>query len=66
MYVESIENSISCPPISTADEVEPVLRDALAQTGPVLIDCHIDRDINVLPMVPAGASVESPILEMDN
>ena len=48
--------------ISTADEVEPVLRDALAQTGPVLIDCHI----NVLPMVPAGASVESPILEMDN
>lgn len=52
--------------ISTADEVEPVLRDALAQTGPVLIDCHIDRDINVLPMVPAGASVESPILEMDN
>lgn len=52
--------------ISTADEGEPVLRDALAQTGPVLIDCHIDRDINVLPMVPAGASVESPILEMDN
>ena len=40
--------------ISTADEVEPVLRDALAQTGPVLIDCHIDRDINVLPMVPAA------------
>ena len=52
--------------ISTADEVEPVLRDALAQTGPVLIDCHIDHDVNVLPMVPAGASVESPILEMDN
>ena len=52
--------------ISTADEVESVLRDALAQTGPVLIDCHIDRDVNVLPMVPAGASVESPILEMDN
>ena len=24
------------------------------------------RYINVLPMVPAGASVESPILEMDN
>ncbi len=52
--------------ISTADEVESVLRDALAQTGPVLIDCHIDHDVNVLPMVPAGASVESPILEMDN
>ena len=46
--------------------MEPVLREALSQNGPVLIDCRIDPDINVLPMVPAGASVESPILEMDN
>ena len=52
--------------IETADQVEPVLREALSQDGPVLIDCRIDPDINVLPMVPAGASVESPILEMDN
>ena len=28
------------------------------------IDCRISKDINVLPMVPAGASVEDPILEM--
>ena len=52
--------------IETADQVEPVLREALSQDGPVLIDCRIDPDINVLPMVPAGAAVESPILEMDN
>ena len=54
--------------IETDDQVEPVLREALAeaQKGPVLVDCRINRDVNVLPMVPAGASVESPILEMDD
>ncbi len=41
-----------------------MLREALAENGPVLINCHIDRDINVLPMVPAGASVEDIDLEM--
>ena len=54
--------------IETDGQVEPVLREALAeaQKGPVLVDCRINRDVNVLPMVPAGASVESPILEMDD
>ncbi|WP_040196987.1 biosynthetic-type acetolactate synthase large subunit [Candidatus Soleaferrea massiliensis] len=51
--------------ISAPDEVEPVLRQALALHEPVLINCMIDSDINVLPMVPAGASVEEQILEMD-
>ncbi len=46
------------------EEIEPVLKEALAWRGPVLIDCHISKDLNVLPMVPAGASVEEPILEM--
>ena len=45
-------------------DIEPVLREALAGGVPVLIDCRIDRDLNVLPMVPAGESVENPILEM--
>lgn len=45
-------------------DIEPVLREALTGGGPVLIDCRIDRDLNVLPMVPAGESVENPILEM--
>lgn len=50
--------------ISSPEEVEPVLKEALAAEGPVLINCHIDPDCNVLPMVPAGASAEEPILEM--
>ena len=41
-----------------------MLREALAEKGPVLIDCRISKDINVLPLVPAGASVEDPLLEM--
>ena len=36
--------------ISSPEEVEPVLRRALETEGPVLINCHIDPDCNVLPM----------------
>lgn len=50
--------------IRTKEEIEPVLREALALHAPVLVDCWIDKDVNVLPMVPAGASVEDPMLEM--
>ncbi len=50
--------------IKTVKDVEPVLREALAHNGPVLVECLIDKDINVLPMVPAGASINKPILEM--
>jgi len=41
-----------------------VLKQALALNEPVLINCYIDPDLNVLPMVPAGGCVEKPILEM--
>ncbi|TQI67207.1 biosynthetic-type acetolactate synthase large subunit [Clostridium sp. KNHs216] len=50
--------------ISRRSEIEPVLKQALALREPVLINCHINPDVNVLPMVPAGGSVENPILEM--
>ena len=50
--------------IKTKEEIEPTLKEALAQQGPVLVDCWVDKDVNVLPMVPAGASVEDPMLEM--
>ena len=51
--------------IANKDDIEPVLKEALKEQGPVFINCRINRDINVLPMVPAGASVEEPILEMN-
>jgi acetolactate synthase-1/2/3 large subunit len=50
--------------IEAKDEIEPVLRQALALQEPVLIDCVISGDQNVLPMVPAGGSVEDPMLAM--
>ena len=50
--------------IHTKDELIPVLKEALGLKEPVLVACHIHRDFNVLPMVPAGASAEEPILEM--
>ena len=51
--------------IEKREEIEPILREALAADQPVLIECRIDKDINVLPMVPAGASIGEPILEME-
>ena len=56
--VESIE-------IRKKSEIRPALEKALSLNKPVLINCVIDKDINVLPMVPAGASVAEPILEID-
>lgn len=50
--------------IRVKDDIEPVLKEALSLHEPVLINCYIDKDLNVLPMVPAGGSVENPILEM--
>jgi len=40
-----------------ADEVEEVLRVALASDQPALIDFRIKRESNVWPMVPAGGSI---------
>ena len=51
--------------ISKKSEVEEILKKAIELNEPVLIDCRIGKDINVLPMVPAGASVLEPILSMD-
>ena len=50
--------------ISTRGDIGPVLKKALAHRGPCLINCRISPDLNVLPMVPAGASAEDPMVEM--
>ena len=42
------------------EEVEPVLREALAVKRPVIMDFHVEKEEGVYPMVPAGA----PITEM--
>lgn len=50
--------------IRRPEELLPVLRKALELGEPVVVNCLIGMDVNVLPMVPAGKSVEEPILEM--
>ncbi len=43
--------------INNNDEIDAVIDEALSVQGPVLIDCRISPDSNVLPMIPPGGSV---------
>ena len=43
--------------ITKIEEVEPVLREAIALNIPVVIDCQIDSDDKVFPMVAPNASI---------
>ena len=46
----------------TLAEFEAAMEQALKENGPVWIDCRIEKDEKVLPMIPAGASVEDIML----
>lgn len=43
--------------VTTKEEVEPALRKALEVGGPVVLDCIIEEDDKVFPMVPGGAPI---------
>ena len=47
----------------TMDDLKAALDAAEKETGPVLIDCHIDMDEKVLPMIPPGRSVKDMIVK---
>jgi acetolactate synthase-1/2/3 large subunit len=51
--------------ISKKEEVEPVLREVLALNEPVLVECIIDSDDKVWPMVAPGAAIEDVFTEED-
>ena len=51
--------------ITKREEVEPVLREAIALNEPVLIDCIIDDDDKVFPMVAPGKDLEDAFDEKD-
>lgn len=53
--------------IAKNEDIEPVLTKALeiAKTAPVMIEVKIDRDINVLPMIPAGKPIIDPITSIE-
>lgn len=43
--------------VTTKEEFEPALREAIALNIPCVIDCQIEKDDKVLPMVSPGASL---------
>lgn len=53
--------------IEKTEDITPVLTEALciSKLAPVMIEVRIDRDINVLPMIPAGKPVVNPITSID-
>jgi acetolactate synthase-1/2/3 large subunit len=44
------------------EEVESVIRQALDTPGPVIMEFKVDREENVLPMVPAGKGIHEMVL----
>ena len=44
--------------VTTKEEVAPAIEKALSLNAPVLIECVIDMDDKVFPMVSAGAAIE--------
>lgn len=53
--------------IEKTEDITPVLTESLSisKSAPVMIEVRIDRDINVLPMIPAGKPVVNPITSID-
>lgn len=51
--------------ITKPQEVESVLREAMEAEGPVVINCEIDRDEMVFPIVPPGALIKDLITEAE-
>ena len=51
--------------ITKKEEVEPALREAIAAKCPVLLECIIEEDDKVFPMVPAGKPLSEVFDEKD-
>jgi acetolactate synthase-1/2/3 large subunit len=47
--------------ITKPEEVRPTLEKALSIDGPVVIDCHVEQEENVFPMIPSGGTVHDTI-----
>lgn len=48
--------------LDSNDDIDAVLRKAMLQPGVKIIDCIIDKDEFVLPMIPAGKGLDSIIV----
>jgi acetolactate synthase-1/2/3 large subunit len=47
--------------ITEVDQLRSTLKEAFETPGPVVVDCHVEREENVLPMVPAGGAIHQMI-----
>lgn len=50
--------------VHTREEVAPALKKAFSHEGPVVVECLVEPEANVYPMVPAGASLNEMIQSM--
>ena len=51
--------------VDTMDELDAALTRAFKQDGPYIIDCKIDKDEFVLPMLPPGGSMDDIIVRLE-
>lgn len=51
--------------ITKPEEAESILKEALASDEVVVIDCRVDQDIKVFPMVSPGAAISEVFDEKD-
>ncbi|MEE0913109.1 MAG: biosynthetic-type acetolactate synthase large subunit [Ruminococcus sp.] len=50
--------------ITKKEEIKDVLQQAFDLKKPVVVDCRISPDVNVLPMIPPGKTVNEIVTEM--
>lgn len=49
----------------TPGQLDEALREAFASDGPFLVECRIDKDEFVLPMLPPGGSMDDIIVQIE-
>ena len=49
--------------VTSEEELEPALKKMLETPGPFLLDCHIEYQDHVLPMMPPGKGYKDIITE---
>ena len=51
--------------VETVEQLDAALARAFSRNGPYLIDCRIDKDEFVLPMLPPGGSMDDIIVKLE-
>ena len=52
--------------IEKEEDIAPVLKEALSNPSPVVVDCRISNDENVLPMIRPGATYDTIITNWED